>query len=1016
MHTSTFSILDHIDKLEPAKGDRYTCPVCQGHNLTLNKHSGAYQCWNGCECKEIRDALAPLPDNHDTPQHKTSKRKSTPKSKPPEAPSANIHLARLAASATDTPQPQKDFDRKHGEILKTTYVYSLTPDGQLERWVVRIDWADPKKIKGRDKTFRQWHRNTQGEAVCKKGDIPWSTYRIDEFIQALKATTGCPAGLVVEGEKCTEACRSSGLAATTLQGSGWSKGELQQLAERVKSECPNAVLVFLRDNDSTGEKKGKDFWEACVRAGIFSVVIDPVAIYSELADKGDIVEILAAMDTPEFIRRLEEEIHRAAEQSRQESLSAVEAADDAKDTVAQHRSNSDYVGNKTVEGLILDTLFESGEGQWVTIEDTYYRDTGNGYWSRVPDKSVLKMIGLKCKKAYKINKYGERVAPFFTDAKKKSAFLICRDAIDVGELPANSHLRCFNNCTVDLRTGVPIPHDPKHFLSTTVAADYQPSQPCPQVFLDFIRSAYGEDLTEVIRAYTSMLLDPTAPYGKFIHLMGPSGSGKGTLLRLWGEMFAIEHFRSGEFNNLSTAEGRHQYLTSAALYTVPDVGGYVQGLKAFYELVDNGPMTGRALFSSNAYQKRWDTRFVIASVDHLQIENSGDGWDRRCLPLPTKAREGIEDPNLGTKLAEVKGQIISWALAMTREERDRLILHPSTNERVLALKQDAAIHGDPVRAFVDLCLRPASNAHPALESHQLHSWFGAFCQQHGYQGWGMSKFVNHLKTILPNQYVPRRRASATEDIDRGMIPAHWGGITDLGGVFVALTEQESGSDNSYQSTQHRDSQWSCVKSMCQEGGLMAFKELTKSSPPNGSPGSPGSVTTQKVTDPHETTLNQASQKNGSVGSPGSHGGYQPMNAAAQNKEKISEKSEQQIKSTSSTPLADPSDPPDPSPETIDITFTETDQPQNPVADPSEVADPCKVATRDWGRLLDEETARRQIKAVGAKVAHADPYTVAYRYHGTVESVKGDEVLVRWEERHGKPFERETYKVSELRLL
>ena len=54
--------------------------------------------------------------------------------------------------------------------------------------------------------------------------------------------------------------------------------------------------------------------------------------------------------------------------------------------------------------------------------------------------------------------------------------------------------------------------------------------------------------------------------------------------------------------------------------------------------------------------------------------------------------------------------------------------------------------------------------------------------------------------------------------------------------------------------------------------------------------------------------------------------------------------------------------------------------------------------------------------VGARVAHSDPYTVAYSYHGTVESVTGDELVVRWAERQGKPNECYTYKLSELRLL
>ena len=155
----------------------------------------------------------------------------------------------------------------------------------------------------------------------------------------------------------------------------------------------------------------------------------------------------------------------------------------------------------------------------------------------------------------------------------------------------------------------------------------------------------------------------------------------------------------------------------------------------------------------------------------------------------------------------------------------------------------------------------------------------------------MSKFVNHLKTILPNHYVPRRRASATEDINRGMIPAHWSGIVDLAEVFVTLAEQESSSDNGNRGTQHREPQWSCVKSMCQEGGLMAFKDAALSPPPNGSGGSASSRASQKVTDPVETALYQAFPKNGSLGSLGSGGGVAEGNVADEKKTRMKEKQE-----------------------------------------------------------------------------------------------------------------------------
>ncbi len=58
--TACFDIRNFTDRLTPAKGsNRYICPVCQGNNLTIDPNSTKYQCWNGCECRDIREALAP---------------------------------------------------------------------------------------------------------------------------------------------------------------------------------------------------------------------------------------------------------------------------------------------------------------------------------------------------------------------------------------------------------------------------------------------------------------------------------------------------------------------------------------------------------------------------------------------------------------------------------------------------------------------------------------------------------------------------------------------------------------------------------------------------------------------------------------------------------------------------------------------------------------------------------------------------------------------------------------------
>ena len=59
-----FSILDHLDALEPSnEPGKYRCPACGGNDFTVNKDNGAFNCWHDtspAHRAEIRDAIAPL--------------------------------------------------------------------------------------------------------------------------------------------------------------------------------------------------------------------------------------------------------------------------------------------------------------------------------------------------------------------------------------------------------------------------------------------------------------------------------------------------------------------------------------------------------------------------------------------------------------------------------------------------------------------------------------------------------------------------------------------------------------------------------------------------------------------------------------------------------------------------------------------------------------------------------------------------------------------------------------------
>ena len=464
----------------------------------------------------------------------------------------------------------------------------------------------------------------------------------------------------------------------------------------------------------------------------------------------------------------------------------------------------------TFEVNCLKNLFGD---DWIVVNDAFYQWNGR-YWQFQDEADVNKLIGDFTENCYEAAEVGKKFK-FGTNKFLDSAFKYCRKVLHQKVDTSRNHLKSFSNGTVDLRTGELFPHDKEHYLLSCSPCDYVPGSECPAEFKQFILSAYGVEQIEVIRAVTSMYLDPTAPYGKFAYLIGDSGSGKGVMLRTWANLLGEENsVSSNSLTELTKPEGRHQLLTGKSLFYIPDAGGFLSGLKAFYELVDNGGISGRALFSASAYQKKWNVRFAIASVEHIQTENSGDGWDRRCIPLQTRPRTAsIEDPDLGRKLSAELGEIAGWALSMDKAERNRILLVPSTNPAVVALKQEGAILGDSVRSFVDRCFRSGGDSYVGSD---LHSWYVAYCKAHNLSPQGYNKFVHHLQRVLSNHWRASEVVREGDKIKR--IPAQWRGLQILPCfVDVAVAEDENGSNRPHIPN------WACIKTICADGGL---QELT----------------------------------------------------------------------------------------------------------------------------------------------------------------------------------------------
>jgi len=879
---STFDIRNFAAQLTQAKKGRYNCPNCGKPKLSVDRVSGKYQCWN---CYDTKAIVRILTSNEREERRRHSEFRLANSKTPQEREAEWINGSGVAPEITAKNIRHIDHAPAIAQLLNWNwyghsggwYVSSCDPktgmrgkSGQFkpDTPIQFPDKDEPQKYLsfpkgGKSKavylvlTLSYWHQiSEQFNVPVQESDINHERDDLGFWLWVLNHPE-LPI-VLTEGAKKAASLLSYGWIAISISGV-WAgqegkgaklhptispfivPGRPVYLAFDADIIIKESVSAALRQLGRLIKKERAEvficLWHLDQGKGVDDLIVAEGAIAFEQAFD-------EALPYSQWLKSLQPD-HNGGKGGGAKGGGGFGGNGGEGEGDEPDKSNPEWLyerlcreRNLPIENCVTATTFDgwvyrrefgATQGDWRVIDSAFYQWLDHlGYWQHQPDTKINAQIADAGEKAFKLKhskEFGWQVVkPYETNSHKESAFKYVRSRLDrCEELPYSTHLVAFKNCVVDMRTGKTMPHSKEYFLTSIIPHDYESGKECPDVFRRFIAASFGEDMLPIIRAFTSMFLDPTAPYGRFPHLIGQSGGGKGTLGRFWSSLFGEDGSSEGDFPDISTPEGRHQNLSGKRIFAVPDTGGYVRGTRAFYELVDNGKLNGRALFNPVGYSKVWNIRFWVASVDHLQIENAGDGWARRAYPIPVLARTVRPDPDLKLLLEAVKADVISWALAMPRVERDRILLSEPENSRVVNLRLDAALYGDSTKSFVDNCLRPTLEP-GFMPHHLLHTVYTAYCKEHGYTPLGMSKFISHLRTVLPQNFV-ERRWSPMSDGKRDRVPAHWEYVTTVPGAFVSISQNDRWSGSGENAPPPTDPLWVCRKSKCEEGGLMEFADF-----------------------------------------------------------------------------------------------------------------------------------------------------------------------------------------------
>lgn len=309
--------------------------------------------------------------------------------------------------------------------------------------------------------------------------------------------------------------------------------------------------------------------------------------------------------------------------------------------------------------------------------------------------------------------------------------------VKLGQLDQHPDLLTVANGTLNLRTGVMMPHDRGDLLTKMVAIDYDPQATCPR-WLQFLDEVFNGDqeLVKFIQRAVGYSLTGHTREQVFFILHGAGCNGKGRFINILQKLLgdyakgvsfeAISYKREPGENTPGVAE-----LPGCRVAVCPEPG---EGVRFNEPLIKS--LTGQDTISAMKKHKppfNFDPQFRlwIHSNHKPEIRGTDDGIWRRPKLVPFNVNfTGREDRQLDEKLgAELPG-ILRWALEGAMEwYAEGLGSCNAVNVATKAYRQES----DAFQPFVNSCVTPDPTAFTSNK--RLLEVYNSWCQANGQEPW-----------------------------------------------------------------------------------------------------------------------------------------------------------------------------------------------------------------------------------------------------------------------------------------
>lgn len=264
----------------------------------------------------------------------------------------------------------------------------------------------------------------------------------------------------------------------------------------------------------------------------------------------------------------------------------------------------------------------------------------------------------------------------------------------------------FENGILDPSTMTFVEVGPDNALTWSLPYRYEPAADCPTI-KQWLRDAVdGDEATlEFLRAWLAAVLVGRPDLQKFLHLLGPGGTGKGTFIRLATKLIGERNRTITDLRNLETNRFETASLYGKRLVAITDSANYRGDVSVFKSLTGQDPIRLERKHQQQSGTFTYEGMVILASNEGLMASDFTSGIERRRLTVEfnhvasadARAAWDAQGGEAAVLHREIPG-LVNWLLALSREEVTARIMNPP--RRAELANQDALRFANPLADWI----------------------------------------------------------------------------------------------------------------------------------------------------------------------------------------------------------------------------------------------------------------------------------------------------------------------------